>query len=190
MLEVVQSLILLLVIMDPVVSLSALMALTKHNSADERRKIALKSVFVAALVFFGFAFGGNTVLQLLGVDINTFKAAGGVILVLLGVQLALGVSFPKEKEDINEAAVVIGTPLISGPAVISTTIILVQQTGLLSTLTAGSLALALVLISLLAASRINKVIGRSGMRVLSTMMGVVTIAWGIQFLLSGINAFA
>ena len=188
MLEFIQPFILLLVIMDPVLSLSALLGLSKGKTEAEIKKIAFKSVFVAALVFFLFAFGGNYVIEILGVDINSFKAAGGIILILLGIQLALGLSFPKEKEqDVSEVAVVIGTPLISGPATITTTMILVQDLGLVSTLVAGTAALIVVLISLSMASRIGKLIGRGGMRVLSTMMGIVTLAWGLKFLTAGLG---
>lgn len=187
MLDILQPFILLLVIMDPIVGMGALLSFTKGTNDTELRKIALKSIGVAAFVFFLFAFGGDLLLSLLGVSLNSFRAAGGIILVLLGVQLALGLSFPKKSDDISEVAVVIGTPLISGPAAITATILLVKDCGLAVTLSAGILALIVILVSLMLAPNINKVIGRGGMQVLSTMMGIVTIAWGIQFMLEGIG---
>ena len=189
MLDLIEPFILLLVIMDPVLGVSTLISLTKDKKDSQRMKIAIKSVSVSAFVFLLFAFGGNIFFKILGVNINSFKAAGGIILIIMGIQLALGISFPKEKEEKSEIAVVIGTPLISGPATITTTMILIKDIGLINTLIAGIAALFAILISLLLAIRINKIIGRGGMQVLSTMMGIVTIAWGIQFLITGLLGF-
>jgi len=189
MLDLLEPFILLLVVMDPVVGVSALLSLTKDKKGAERRKIAVKSVLVATFVFLIFAFGGDVFFKILGVNIYSFRAAGGIILIIMGIQLTLGISFPKEKEKVSEVAVVIGTPLISGPATITTTIILVKDIELMNTLIAGLSALFVILLSLLIALRINKIIGRNGMRVLSTMMGIVTIAWGLQFLFTGISGF-
>jgi len=184
-----ESFVLLLGIIDPVVSLAALLSLTKKVGEAEKRRIALKAVLVAAIVFFLFALTGHAMLTVLGVDINAFRAAGGIMLILLGVQMGLGISLPKDKEEISEVAVVIGTPLISGPATITTTIILSSEQGVLMTSIAGAAALLVTLAVLLSSSFVEKHIGRSGLQILSTMMGIITMAWGIQFLLSGINAF-
>ncbi len=187
MLSIIQPLILFLVIMDPLVGISALLSMGKGKTENELRKIAVKSVIVASLVFFTFAFFGSLALQLLGVTLDSFRAAAGIILILLGLQFALGLSFPRKNEEISEVAVVIGTPLISGPATISATIVLVSDTGLFTTLFAGTIALAMVLAALLFATRISRIIGRAGMQVLTTMMGLVTIAWGLQFLVQGLG---
>ena len=188
--EILQAFILLVVIMDPVLSMVAFLSLTKSKKPGERTAIAIKGTTVAAIVFLLFAFGGSYILQLLAVSMDGFKAAGGIVLILMGIQLSLGIAFPKEKDEdddgISSLAVVIGTPLISGPATITTTILLVNQFGLLITLIAGIASLALILISLLGSQFINKIIGRGGLKVLSTMMGIVTLAWGVEFLMSGI----
>lgn len=188
MIEIIKAFILLLVIMDPVLSMGALVSLASGRAESERRTIAIKGILVAAAVFLFFAFGGSMILGVLGVTLDSFRAAGGIILVILGIQLAIGISLPK-KEDLSELAVVIGTPLISGPATITTTIILVNDIGILTTLIAGAAALFVVLLCLLLATRIDKMLGIGGGKVLSTMMGIVTIAWGIQFIQLGVLGF-
>jgi multiple antibiotic resistance protein len=184
-----EAFVLLLGIIDPLVSLVAFLSLTKGMEKEERTKIAVKAVMVAAVVFFIFAIGGGPILDVLGVRIESFKAAGGITLILLGIQMSTGISFPKEKEDVSDVAVVIGTPMITGPATIATAIILSDSYGIITTAVAGAAALAITLLALMFASRIDKLIGRSGVRIMSTMMGIITIAWGLQFLLTGINAF-
>jgi multiple antibiotic resistance protein len=184
-----EAFVLLLGIMDPLVSLVALLAFTKGMKDDERTKVAVRAVMVAALVFFVFAIGGGVMLQVLGIHIESFRAAGGIVLILLGIQMGLGISFPKEKEDVSEIAVVIGTPMITGPATITTAIILADSYGVLTTSLAGAAALLLTFIILIFAPHIDRLAGRGGVRIMSTMMGIITIAWGLQFLLTGVNAF-
>jgi multiple antibiotic resistance protein len=183
----VEAFVLLLGIIDPLASLAAFLSLTKGMEDKEKSRIAIKAVLVAALVFFIFAIGGNNILSILGVSIQSFKAAGGIILILLGVQMSLGLSFPKEKEDVSEIAVVIATPLITGPATITTAIILSNDVGVATTAIAGSLAFLITLISLVFATRLVKLVGRAGIQIMSTMIGIVTIAWGLQFVLSGVS---
>ncbi len=184
-----EAFILLLGIIDPLTSVAAFMSLSKGMDEGEKRKVALKAVLVAAAVFYLFTFGGEPIMRLLGVSIESFRAAGGIILILLGVQMSLGISFPKEKEEVSEIAVVLATPLISGPATITTAIILASDAGLTVTAIAGAAALLMTLLALVFAGTLNRLVGRSGVQIMSTMMGIVTIAWGLQFLLTGMHAF-
>jgi len=184
----IDAFVLLLVIMDPIVSLSALLSLSKEKSKRELREIAIKSTVVAFFIFIVFAVGGELVFQGLGVDMNSFKVAGGIILVILGIEMVMGISLTKKRE-VSEIAVVIGTPLISGPATIMTTILLVSNIGILTTIFAGLPALFITFIVLLFALRIRNFLGLGGMQLLATMMGIVTMAWGVQFMVSGLMGF-
>ncbi len=184
-----EAFVLLLGIMDPLLSLAAFLTLTKNMDREERDKIAIKAVIVAAVVFFIFAIGGGPILGILGVQMDSFKAAGGIVLILLGIQMSLGITFPKEKDDMSEVAVVIGTPMITGPATISAAIILGASDGVITTVVAGSAALLVTLLALVFARHLDKIFGTSGIRIMSTMMGIITMAWGLQFLLIGISSF-
>jgi len=185
-----QAFVLLLVIMDPLVSMAAFLSMTKSLDRRERDACATKAVLVAAVPLFLFLVLGNFLLEIMKVDIQTFKAAGGLILVLLGIQLSLGVSFKKDESnedphDVSAIATVIGTPLITGPATIAATIMLGNEFGGSVTAVAGAAALAVIWLTLMAGTAVHKYLGHTGIRVLSTMMGLVTIAWGVSFLKAG-----
>jgi multiple antibiotic resistance protein len=186
--SLLEAFILLLVIMDPIVSMTAYLALTKGKSLADKKRIATKAVVVAAAVFFIFALGGDVVLRVLGLDLDTFRVAGGIILVILGVQMALGLSSRKEHQDTGEAAVIIGTPLIAGPATITTSMLMVKEIGMLTTVVAGTGALAVTAAFLFLSGRLSRYVGMGSIRVLSTMMGIVTIGWGVSFILKGVVA--
>lgn len=188
-LEAIQAFILLFVIMDPLLSLAAFFSMTKGIKREECKKIATQAVLVAAIPLFLFIFIGNGILSILSVSMDSFQVAGGIILILLGVQLALGISFPKDKEDDNDRsaiAVVIGTPLITGPAVIATSILLADKFGKETTAISGVAALLGMWAILRFASFIHDRLGRGGLKVLSTMMGIITIAWGVEFIRQGL----
>lgn len=186
----IQAFVLLLVIMDPLVSMAAFLSMTKSLDKKERNACATKAVIVAAVPLFLFLVLGNFLLEVMKVDIQTFKAAGGLVLVLLGIQLSLGVSFKKDEgnedpHDVSAIATVIGTPLITGPATIAATIMLANEFGGSVTAVAGLAALIIIWLTLMAGSLVHKYLGHTGIRVLSTMMGLVTIAWGVSFIKAG-----
>lgn len=189
LIEGLQAFVLLFVIMDPLLSLAAFFSMTKGLKKEECRTIATQAVIVAAIPLFLFIFIGSGILYVLSVSMDSFQVAGGIILILLGVQMALGISFPKEKEEKNDhsaIAVVIGTPLITGPAVITASILLAGKFGKETTAIAGLAALLGMWFTLWFASFIHDKLGRSGLKVLSTMMGVITIAWGVEFIRQGL----
>jgi len=191
----VQAFVLLIVIMDPLVSMAAFLSMTKDLDKRQRNIVATKAAVVAAVPFALFLVFGNVLLDIMRVDIQTFKAAGGLILVLLGVQLSLGLTFRKkesndDQRDTSAIASVIGTPLITGPATISATIMLANEFGRPVTAIAGIAALFVIWIMLMAGSMIYKYLGVTGIRVLSTMMGLVTIAWGVAFIKQGFFGMA
>ncbi|HNT60532.1 MAG TPA: MarC family protein [Candidatus Bilamarchaeaceae archaeon] len=189
MMEFIQAFILLYVIMDPLLSLAAFFSLTRGMPTNECRKIATQAAMVAAVPLFGFIFFGSGLLALLSVSMSSFQVAGGIVLIFLGLQLALGIAFPKDKEDENDKsaiAVVIGTPLITGPAVIATSILLADKFGKETTALAGLAALVGMWLVLWFAAFIHDKLGRSGLKVLSTMMGIITIAWGVEFIRTGL----
>lgn len=184
-----EAFVLLLGIIDPLASLGAFLSLTSRMDDKEKLRIAQKAVLVAAIVFFIFAIGGQSILTMLGVDIEAFRAAGGIILILLGIQMGLGISFPKEKGEVSEVAVVIGTPMICGPATITTAIILTGDVGIATTSIAGGMVLIITLGVLVLSKFLTRIVGRGGLQIMSTMMGIITMAWGIQYLLTGLNGF-
>ncbi|MFH0737701.1 MAG: MarC family protein [Candidatus Micrarchaeota archaeon] len=185
---ILEAFVLLFGVIDPLASLAAFLSLTKKADERERIRIALKAVGVAAAVFFIFAIAGQPILDLLGVGIPSFRAAGGIVLILLGIQMSMGIAFPKEKDEVHEVAVVIGTPMISGPATISATVMLAGENGVPATAIAGAAVLLITLAMLAFSGTLTKIIGRGGLKVASSLMGIIMMAWGLQFFINGINS--
>lgn len=178
----------LFMIMDPFVSLPVLLSLTQGQPSEFRRTSADKAVMVAGGLVFVFLFFGMGILNVLGISISSFKIAGGIILMLLGLELVLNFSFSKEqKKDVHAAAIVIGTPLITGPGVITTTILFVKDYGYIITVVAAVLAILATWIILRQAERINTLAGPQTISVFSRIMGMMLVAMAIGFITGGLG---
>lgn len=122
----ITSFITLFVIMDPFASLPAFIALTKGFNDSQRMKSANKAVLIAGILALIFLFAGTALLDVLGISLGSFRVAGGILLALLGLETVLGFSFNhhEKKRDLNAVAVLIATPLLTGPGLLSSLILL------------------------------------------------------------------
>ena len=189
--KLVQVVILFFVIFDPLASFVVFFVATKDKTPAKRTSIALMSVGVAALISFAFLFFGSRLLELFNTDIQSFKVAGGIILGILGVKMALGQSLADlsdaEGDSDRAIAAVIATPLLTGPAAISAIIIASSEYGAITTGTAVTVVLVFTAILFYQAARINKMVGQTAIQVLSTILGLITLAWGVQFVRDGLG---
>lgn len=180
----------LFVIMDPFVSIPVLLGISKGEPEEVMKKSANQAVGVAGGLIFVFIFFGMAILDSLDITIDSLKVAGGIILMLLGLELVLGFSWSKEDsshKDVHAAAIIIGTPLITGPGVLTTTIVYVNEYGHLVTVVAALLSIFVTWVILRQSFLINKVVGPQVISVISKIMGMLLVAMSIQFIISGLN---
>jgi len=183
--ELLKSFITLFVIMDPFGNLPILISLMKGMKEKERTKNIYRAVLVASILLFIFLFFGVYIFKFFNISINSFIIAGGIILLIVGIQYVLGLRFLKEKS-IDIASVPLGTPLLTGPGVITSTIILVNEYGMLITAIAAIATLAATLIILRFSSHIYRLIGEHWSNVLSRIMGLILAAIAVEFIRKGI----
>ncbi len=180
----------LFAIMDPFISVPVFISLTRRDNIEKKNLIALEAVGIAGLLLFVFLVFGQSLLGFLGVTIASMQIAGGVLLGIMGLELVLGLSFPREKDKIRKvppAALIIGMPLITGPGVITTAILLVGQYGAVVTAVAALLALFLSWLILRHSHIVTDLIGETGSELLSRIMGLLLVAVAAQFALTGIK---
>ncbi len=177
----------LFVILDPFASIPAFLALTRKVSDEERRRIAHKAVFLAAILAYVFLFTGQSILQAMGISLSSFKVAGGIVLGLMGLETILGFSVKGDKKQDNDSiAVLIATPLLTGPGVITTTILLGQQVGQFLTALAAFVALGLAFIILHFAPLLKNALGEKAINVFSKIMGLLLLALAVEFIRTGL----
>lgn len=184
------------------VDLAALLAaLTPDHTAAERRAVAFKSVALAACILLVFAFGGNALFAYLGISLAALRISGGILLLLMAIGMVFGegagsrrpsgdeVLEAMQRPDISVFPMAI--PLIAGPATIGAALLLMAETRgdpLLQAAVVGAMlaVLSITLLLFMAASGVQRLLGVTGLHVVSRTVGVVLSALAVQFMLDGL----
>ena len=118
----------LFVIMDPPGTVPLFLSLTSGRSHAMRKRLACQAVVVAFFVITVFALFGRQILDYLGITLPSMQIAGGLLLLLVALELLTGkADEPVETKNVNVALVPLGTPLLAGPGAIVATIVFVKQ---------------------------------------------------------------
>jgi len=186
-----QLIILFFVIFDPLLSFVVFFGATAGMSPLEKRRTAMLAVIVALAISLVCLIFGAGILKLFNTNINDFKIAGGIILGVLGVQMSLGQVGSERvmgtQRSAKAIASIIATPLLTGPAAITAIIITVHDYGRILTAVAILVVLIITLIIFLQAPHITRFTGETAMQVASTLMGLITLSWGIMFVKQGLG---
>ena len=180
----------LFIVMDAFGNLPILMALTQKLSVKERNRNVDMALLVAGALLLIFLFFGTKILNYFGITFESFKVAAGLILMIIGIKLVLGLRWREEHAKNYEMAVVpLSTPLLVGPAVLTVTIILVNQYGYLLTLLAALANLLIAWIVLHQSSLLFKIFGRQGSDLIARVMGLILTALAVELIRQGWAAF-
>lgn len=173
-------------VMDPIGNAPIFLTLTDKHSRAERLQLARSAVLIAGGLLVGFVFLGNGLLQVFHIRIESFRVAGGIVMGLLGLQILFGFFEQSLSSDEDVSVVPLATPLIAGPGMITTAIILSKEYGYVVTLAALAANLLLTYLSFRNASVLHRLLGRKGATVFAKVMGLILLALGVEFVLSAL----
>jgi multiple antibiotic resistance protein len=184
----------LFVIMDPPGTIPLFLALTSGRSNRMRKRLASQAVLVAFFVITVFALFGQTILNYLGISLAAMQAAGGLLLLLVALELLTGkADEPVETSNVNVALVPLGTPLLAGPGAIVATIVFVQRVDDVweaGALAAGIIAVHVVLWLFMRYSVvIIRVIKDSGVTLITRIAGLLLSAIAVQLVADAVTTF-
>jgi len=190
----IQSFVTLLVIMDPPGATPIFLGLVADKSAKIRRQLAVQAALVSLLVISVFALFGRLILSYLNVSIGALQAAGGLLLLLISLELLTGRGSEGSKsENANVALVPLGTPLLAGPGAIVATMLFVQDAttpafkfGLVAAVVAVHIVIALVLLS---STTILRVIREAGVTLVARIAGLLLAAIAVQMIVDAVRGF-
>ena len=184
----------LFVIMDPPGILPVFLALTGTMEKRQRARAARQATIVAFCVIVAFAVFGNRILEYLHVSLPALQAAGGLLLLLIALELLTGnEKEPSASQDVNIALVPLGTPLLAGPGAIVAVMLFVQEVDSVGTFTAVALGIILMHLTLWLAMRFSvnilKVIRESGVLLVTRIAGLLLSAIAVQMIADSVRAF-
>ena len=186
----------LFVVIDPVGLAPLFVALTRGVPTDLRRRIALRACATAAALLTLFGLFGEQVLGFLGISLPAFRIAGGVLLFLTALDMLFERRTARRKAQTAEAdpsVFPLATPLIAGPGAIATMILLTGSApgavGVLAIHLVMFGVVALVLVFCLAAGLIERLLGATGINVVTRLLGMLLAALSVQFVLDGLEGF-
>ncbi len=188
----------LLVIVDPFALLPVYISLTDRFTKEEQKKTIHKSMIASAALLFIFSVTGLGFFKLFGITLPAFQIAGGILLLYLGIDQ---LNLKRERMDEEEKAeshdkedisiFPLAMPLMAGPGAISTVVLM--TTKITTAIEYSLLFIAIILVmfvcylTLSASSILMKILGKTGLNLVSKLMGIIICAIAIQFVINGVE---
>ncbi len=190
-------------VIDPVGIAPLFLALTPGILPAERRRVIRRAIIVATIILLLFAAGGRTLLHVLGITVPAFSIAGGILLLLIAIDMLFARTSrtretPEEESDALTSSDVsvfpLAIPILSGPGAIATVVLYMSQaqTNLLKILSVVAsilVALAASYLSMRLSGLLLRVLGKTGIHVVGRVMGILLAALAVQFILNGVAGY-
>ena len=187
----------LFVVIDPPGLVPLFIALTRGMAPERRRAMARRACLIAAVLLTAFGLFGESILGFIGISMPAFRIAGGILLFLT----ALDMLFERRTQrregqqadpDHDPSVFPLATPLIAGPGAIATMILLVGQSGPGWQGAAWVIGLLLLMMAvtfafLLASPPLERLLGRTGVIVITRLLGMLLAALSVQFVIDGVR---
>ena len=189
-------------LVDPFAAIPSFLAITESADAARRKRMARKGALTCFIVLTSFAIGGQLIFKLFGITLPAFEIAGGMILLLIGLDMLQAKRSPTQEThgDAEEATakedagiVPLGIPMLAGPGAISSVMVLVGQAPSIWHWQMGAILGSIAVTSLVSywvlagAGRVRKVMGETGIRVLVRVMGLLLVALAMQYFVNGLT---
>lgn len=187
-------------LVDPFAALPTFLAVTTGQSPERRLRTARKASLTSFVVLTTFAFIGQYIFRVFGITLPAFEIAGGVILILIGLDMLEAKRSPtQESKGDREAAsskddpgvVPMGIPMLAGPGAITTVMVLVGQVQNAWQMVAIVSAIAVTAVIcfgvLGSATRVARFLGDTGIRILVRIMGLLLVALAVQYFVNGLQ---
>ena len=177
----------LFIVIDALGILPFLVSMDDDMEPKERHKVINVAIITAAVVGLAFLFFGKLILQAMDISVGAFAIAGGIILLVFSIKyMTTGHMVDAVKEEMV-AVVPIGTPLTSGPATITTLLLLSTQFPLYIVLLSFALNMAITWVIFMMGSRIARFLGRGGLKASSRIFSLLLAAIAVSMVINGLE---
>lgn len=175
----------LFLILDPFASLPMFISITKGLDDSTIKSYANKSVLVATVLLIVFILFGQDIMGLFGVTMDSFRVAGGIIFLMMAIELVFGLKLSHSSDEKGAAWAVIASPVLTGPGVITAAVLFSVESGIITVLIASIIALFMTWIILRMSSRIMHIVGEQALSIATKVIGLFIAAMGVQSIFAG-----
>ncbi|MDC0533748.1 MarC family protein [Candidatus Pelagibacter sp.] len=195
----IQTFFLYFIVIDPLGNTPLFLSITQNMDTNKKIRIALSATIIASIILLFFALLGSSLLSYLNISYPAFTIGGGIILLIIAIEMLFDKRQQRKEEDIdlnsdNISVFPLATPIIAGPAAITSVIVSVSDIGTnFTNQSAGMLSLVLVLfltfIIFFIASKFSKIINKKIISVISRVVAIILVGLSVQYILDGIKTF-
>lgn len=165
-------------------------SLTDEAETKDKIHISILSTIVAFVIGFVFIIAGQSIFKLMGITSDDFKVGGGILLFAIAMSDLMSKDQAARKIVSKDVAIVpISTPLLVGPATLTTLVILQSQVSLVYLIAAFVINLLIALMALLGSDLIARTLGKGGSRALAKISSLLLLAIGVAMVRSGVTSF-
>jgi multiple antibiotic resistance protein len=183
------SLIPIMVALDAPGTLPLYVGMTEGMKKHERKKIVRQSIITAFLVTLGFVLLGRAIFNALGILVEDFTIAGGIVLLIIAINDVLRAGEKMMPRSAEFGVVPLGTPLIAGPAMLTTALVLVGTQGYIPVILSLIVNLMIAWLIFAQSERIIRIIGISGSRAFAKVVALILAAFAVKLIRSGVLTF-
>jgi multiple antibiotic resistance protein len=146
-----------------------------------------KAAIVSACIMVAFLFVGEEILNLIGIDVNSFAVAGSFIIFFLAIEMILGITLYRDDQPESASIVPIAFPLIAGAGTVTTLLSLRAEYYVENIIVAIVINVIFVYLVLKSSRRIERILGKNGLNVIRKIFGVILLAIAVKLFTSNIN---
>ena len=197
----VSALVTLFVVVDPIGLVPTFLGITHGMPAAARRSVAVRACLIAALILAGGALIGDWLLRTLSITLPAFRIAGGLLLFSIASEMVFGVRIERQTQQAEEAleervrniaAFPLAIPMMAGPGTITTVLLLVnlahgEPVKIITVFVSYALALLTAWLAMRGADQISRFAGKTGIHVVTRLLGIILSALAVQFILNGLS---
>lgn len=187
--EALQAFVALFVAVDILGLLPIYLSLTGNLPAEKRRRLPALATLTALAIGLGFMLIGRALLRIMGVSVGDFQVAGGILLLILSIHDLLHPGNVHRRPGPTVGAVPLGTPLIVGPAVLTTIVVLEQSYGSAITLGAFGVNMGVVFLALRNVDLVGRLLGEAGSQAAAKVANLFLAAFGVSLVRRGLPGF-
>lgn len=186
----------LFVVIDPIGLTPMFVALTQGADAAHRRAVALRASLIGFFILLAFGLFGEAVLGFIGISMSAFGIAGGILLLLTALDMLFERRTKRREDKVTEmpdpSVFPLATPLIAGPGAIASLILLMGEAdgigGMVTVLGVMGFVVFLVFVLFLLGTPLERLLGKTGINVVTRLLGMLLAALAVQFIINGIQS--